>query len=140
MKPGLIAVLLLAGAPAAAQTVHKCVDAAGAVTYQSFECAVGETAGKSWRVEPVTTTAAELKTRKARERANSAYLRKLAQRHRRATGGGVAISGHRDAHKCEAAKARRAKAEAGAKRLTLAELQRMWMRTEMRQVSELGSA
>lgn len=125
MKSGLIAVLLLAGAPAAAQTIHKCVDAAGAVTYQSLECEAGETARKSWRVEPATTTAADLKTRKARERANSAYLRKLAKRHRRATGGGVAISGHRDARRCEAAKTRRARAEQSARRLTLAQLEKL---------------
>lgn len=125
MKSGLIAALLFAAAPAAAQTIHKCVDATGATTYQSFACDAGETSRKSWRVEPATTTSTEMKTRKARERANSAYLRKLARRHQRATGGGVAISGHRDARSCEAAKARRARAESGAQRLTLAQLENL---------------
>lgn len=123
MKKELIAALLLAAAPAGAQTIHKCVDAAGVVTYQSFECGAGQTVGKSWNVEPMATTPADLQARKARERANSAYLRKLAERHRRATGGGVAISGRRDARKCEAAKSRRAKAESGEARLTLKQLE-----------------
>ena len=114
--------LLLLGTPVFAQSVHKCVDDRGGVTYQSGDC----TDGRSVRSGNAGSPAGpDLDARKARERSNSAYLRKLAKRHRGGSGGAGAISGPRDARKCEAARNRRSRAEASTRRLTLAQLEKL---------------
>lgn len=126
----IVACLLLIaeiGCPskAIAQMVHKCVGGNGAVVYQSEACGAGQVAQQSWSAEPAVLSASELRERKARERANSAYLHKLAGRYRRPVARGTAISSRTNGRKCEAAKARRAKAEAGSRRLTLKQLERL---------------
>jgi len=122
-----VVVLAVACAPfvARAQTVHKCVGADGSVVYQSQACGAGQVAQQSWAAEPDVLSASELRERRSRERANSAYLQKLARRYRRPAARGTAISSHSNARACEAAKARRSKAEAGSKRLTLKQLERL---------------
>lgn len=110
---------------AKAQTVHKCVGSDGSVVYQSQACGEGRVARQSWAAEPEVLSASELRERRSRERANSAYLQKLAGRYRRPAARGTAISSHSNARACEAAKARRARAEAGSKRLTLKQLERL---------------
>ena len=114
--------LLLLGTPVFAQSVHKCVDDRGGVTYQSGDCTDGRSV-RSWNAG--SPAVPDLEARKARERANSAYLRNLAKRHRGGSGGAGAISGHRDARKCEAARNRRSRAEASTRRLTLAQLEKL---------------
>lgn len=120
-----LALIAVTFSTAIAQTVHKCVGANGAVVYQSEACSGGQVSRQTWSAEPAVPSASELRERKARERANSAYLHKLAGRYRRPIARGAAISSRANGRKCEAAKARRAKAEAGSRRLTLKQLERL---------------
>ncbi|WP_149193482.1 DUF4124 domain-containing protein [Luteimonas sp. LNNU 24178] len=48
MKGIVIVALLMAAAPVAAQSIHKCVSASGETSYQSDPCPAGQQVAKSW--------------------------------------------------------------------------------------------
>lgn len=121
----LVLVLLCGSGNAAAQKVHKCVEARGTV-YQSEPCASGQ-AARTWDAKPDTPDAQQ----KARQQAIQKELDERKEpraRTRPVQRGqqGAAISMYRDPERCEAARARRAAAfEAAGSRRTFELSRRM---------------
>jgi hypothetical protein len=111
---------------AAAQVVHKCVGEGGEIVYQSLECGPGQDRRRTWVTAPAEVSPADLRRRQQRERAGSEYLRKLATRGGgRRSGGGAAISRYQEPKRCARARARRAEAQSGSRRLSLEQLERL---------------
>lgn len=109
----VIGAVLIACAPAtAAQSLHKCVDRNGKVSYQSQPCAAGSRT--SWvrdatpEPPPSPERRAAMRREKARREVESEYLAGLARR-RRGAGAGHTISTLADPDACAAARQHRDK-------------------------------
>lgn len=77
----LLLVLLLAMPVADAASVHKCLGADGAVSYQSDPCPAGARVSRTWDGQALREPdAKELARRKVTQARDSAYLRKLVRR------------------------------------------------------------
>lgn len=98
--------IMVAGLPAAAQQVFKCVDAKGSTSYQSDPCPDTHTVAKAWDAKPDPVP--------AYRPAQATYQQQSVQEQRsysssRSSGGPVGAVSHvaSDNGACEAAKARR---------------------------------
>ena len=105
----LVLVLLCGSGNAAAQKVHKCVEAKGTV-YQSEPCTSGQ-AARTWDAKPDVPDAQQKARLQAIQRELDARKRPQAAARPVQRGvQGAAISMYRDPERCEAARAQRAAA------------------------------
>ncbi len=102
----VLVALMGACATASAQSVHKCVDRSGAVSYQSEPCP-GK-AAKTWAAAPEAAPSNAERWRRHRAKqqaeADSRYLSRLAGRARSGTATGTSIEPNRPAGDCAATK------------------------------------